>query len=307
MCLTTNNADPTQTTGVRKRLFKQIHARRREAMKEITAYINSVPFTVSAVPETFATNLRIYEYRLDESRDPYIVIREILERWYGTGSKTPPPRWFFETEIEQVVRRATTIEAERINQLATLAQAQNPYTIELLLFSDPYRERIRRVSQRVFEEMKGFTGDTANDLARTLSNYMAQGKGVATVRKAVAERFNVSMARAETIVRTELGKAHRDARNDMTKDARDRLGLDVGVQWISALAPTTRWWHAIRHTKFYTPEQVSDFYSTNANAINCLCMQQTVVRTSDGKILGARKLTQRDERLVRSIAGANKS
>ena len=303
MCLATNSADPTQTTGVRKRVFKQIHARRREAMKEITAYIESVPFTVADVPETFATNRRVYEYRLDESRDPYITIREILERWYGTGRDTPPPRWFFEIEIEQVVRRATTIETERINQLATLAQAQSPYTIELLLFSDPYRERIRRVSQRVFEEMKGFTGDTANDLARTLANYMGQGKGVRTVRKAVAERFNVSMSRAERIARTELGMAHRETRNDMTKDARDRLGLDVGSQWISALAPTTRWWHAARHTKFYTPEQVSAFYSEGANQINCLCLQQTVIRTADGKILGARKLTERDEKLVKSIVG----
>lgn len=298
MCLTTNRADPTQTTGVRKKAFKSIHARRREAMKEISAYIESVPFTTQDVPDTFATNRRVYEYRLDETRDPYIIIREILERWYGTGTDRPVPRWFMESEIEQVIRRATSAEAERINSLATLAGAQNPYTIELLLMSDPYRDRIRRVGQRVFEEMKGFTSDTANNLARTLSNYMAQGKGVATVRKAVAERFNVSMSRAETIARTELGKAHRDTRNDMTKDARDRLGLDVGVQWLSALAPSTRAWHASRHLNFYTPEDVVTFYSDSSNSINCLCSQQSVIRTVDGRILGARKMTERDKRLV---------
>lgn len=303
MCLATNSQqDPTQTTGVRKRAFKQLHARKREAMKEISALIESVPYTIQDYPETFATNRRVYEYELDSSVDVNITIRQIIDRWYGTAGTTPPTRWFMEDEIANVIRRATTIEAERINTLSAAIGLNQPYYVQAILLSDPYRERIRRITQRTFNDMQGFAGDTARDLARTLSDFMAQGKGVATVRKAVAERFNIKMSSAERIVRSELGMAHRGAREAQTRDARDRLGLDAGTQWISALAPTTRPWHAARHLKFYTPEQNAEFYSQNGNGINCLCLQQTVIRARDGTIIGARKETERDKVLVKSLS-----
>jgi uncharacterized protein with gpF-like domain len=49
-----------------------------------------------------------------------------------------------------------------------------------------------------------------------------------------------------------------------------RAGLNTGLLWLSALKPTTRTWHASRHGKVYTTEQVRD-YAENGNKYNCYC------------------------------------
>lgn len=298
MCLIANSkADPTQTTGARRKVIKWLHQCKREALREIKAYADSIPRTSKEIAETVITNRRVYLYELNDT-DPYKVINEIINRWYGTDTPEPRVRWFFALEAEQVVRQSTVSGAERINVLAEAAGLAQPYQVQSILLSQPYQERIRRVASRIFEEMRGFAGDTANDLARTLSEEMAAGRGIEAVKRRLAERFDISMSRAETIARTELAKSHRDTRRDQSKDARDRLDLNIQEQWVSALAPTTRSWHAARHLKFYTPEENAEFYTLRANAVNCLCSQNTVLIAKDGTVIGGRKMTPEDQRLV---------
>lgn len=295
MCLHTNSRqDPTQTAGARRKAFSEIRKRKVAALKEIRRYVESIPVTVREIAENPVVNRRIYLYELRD-RDTYRDIREIIESWFGTGGESPPTRWFMDAQINEVVTRATTQEAERINRLSGAIGISDPYQMERILMSPEFRERIRRVRNRVFEEMRGFTGDLANDLGRTLADQMAQGKGIRTVTGKLTERFNIKESRARTIARTELGKAHRDTRTDQTRDARDNLGLDAREQWISALSPTTRESHAARHLEIYTPEEVAAFYSEDGNAINCLCVTQTVLVAEDGTIVGERQLTERDK------------
>lgn len=295
MCLHTNSRqDPTQTAGARRKAFSEIRKRKIAALKEIRDYVGAIPHRVSEIPDGPVTNRRIYRYELQD-RDTYRDIREIIERFFGTAGENPPTRWFMDAQIEEVVTRATTQEAERINRLSGAIGISDPYQMERILNSPEFRERIRRVRSRVFEELRGFTTDTANDLGRTLADQMAQGKGIRTVTGKLTERFNIKESRARTIARTELATAHRDTRTDQTRDARDNLGLDAREQWISALAPTTRPSHADRHLKLYTPEEVAEFYSEDGNAINCLCVTQTVLVAEDGTIVGERQLTERDK------------
>lgn len=299
MCLITNSkADPTQTTTARRKVIAWMHQCKREALREIKAYADSIPRTSKEIVETVITNRRVYLYELNDT-DPYKVINEIINRWYGTDTPEPRVRWFFSLEAEQVVRQSTVAGAERINVLAEAAGLSQPYQVQSILLSQPYQERIRRVASRVFEEMKGFTGDTANDLARTLSEEMAAGRGIEAVKRRLAERFDISMSRAETIARTELAKSHRDTRRDQTKDSRDRLGLDSRVQLISALAPTTRPSHAVLHLKIVQVEEVEPIYQkTQGQRINCLCSENTVLIAKDGTVIGGRKMTPEDQRLV---------
>lgn len=301
MCLITNSkSDPTQTTTARRKVIKWLHQCKREALREIKAYADSIPRTSKEIVETVITNRRVYLYELNDT-DPYKVINEIINRWYGTDTPEPRVRWFFSLEAEQVVRHSTVAGAERINVLAEAAGLTQPYQVQSILLSQPYQERIRRVASRIFEEMRGFTGDTANDLARTLSEEMAAGRGIEAVKRKLAERFDISMSRAETIARTELAHAHRQAREAQTKDARDRLGLNALDQWVSALAATTRRSHGKRHLKFYTPEENAAFYASvesQGGEINCLCSQNTVLIAKDGTVIGGRKMTPEDQRLV---------
>lgn len=299
MCLHANSRqDPTQTAGARRKAFAEIRQRKIAALKEIRDYVDRIPHSVTEIPDGPVTNRRVYLYELQD-RDTYRDIREILEMWFGTGGENPPTRWFMDAQIEEVVTRATTQEAERINQLAGAVGISDPYQMERILNSPEFAERIRRVRSRVFEEMRGFTGDTANDLGRTLADQMAQGKGIRTVTGKLTERFNIKESRAQTIARSELATAHRDTRASQSKDARDRLGLRVMVQIISSLSPTTRPEHAALHLRIVEIEEVEALYAdTPGQRINCTCSEQSVMVTEDGQIVGERQMTERDKREV---------
>ena len=58
----------------------------------------------------------------------------------------------------------------------------------------------------------------------------------------------------------------------------------LSLLWLSALKPTTRSWHASRHGKVYTTEEVRDFYAENGNRYNCYCSQIPVLLNDDGSI-----------------------
>lgn len=68
-----------------------------------------------------------------------------------------------------------------------------------------------------------------------------------------------------------------------TGEANDLYGLKTLLVHISALSPTTRHTHAVRHAHLYTNEEVRDWYSKDGNSINCKCSQQSVLVDADGK------------------------
>lgn len=70
-------------------------------------------------------------------------------------------------------------------------------------------------------------------------------------------------------------------RNDW---ATDRLGLNTGLLWLSALKPTTRWWHAAEHGKVKTTDWVREFYSRDGNKYHYYCSQIPVLLNDDGSI-----------------------
>jgi uncharacterized protein with gpF-like domain len=92
------------------------------------------------------------------------------------------------------------------------------------------------------------------------------------------------MSRAKNIAQTEQVGALRQAQWNETDWAADRLGLNTGLLWLSALKPTTRSWHASRHGKVYTTEQVRDFYAENGNKWNCYCSQIPCLLTENGDL-----------------------
>lgn len=100
----------------------------------------------------------------------------------------------------------------------------------------------------------------------------------------ISKRLDVSMSKAKTIAQTEQVGALRQAQWNETDWAADRLGLNTGLLWLSALKPTTRTWHASRHGKVYTTEEVRDFYAENGNRYNCYCSQIPVLLNDDGSI-----------------------
>lgn len=76
--------------------------------------------------------------------------------------------------------------------------------------------------------------------------------------------------------------ALRRARWDEADEAKKELGLNIRLMHFSALSPTTRQPHAIRHARIYTAEEVRTWYATGANAINCKCPQVEVLVDAKG-------------------------
>ena len=58
--------------------------------------------------------------------------------------------------------------------------------------------------------------------------------------------------------------------------------LSARLLWESALLPTTRAWHASRHSKTYTAEEVEEFYQRDGNIYNCHCTVVPVITAADG-------------------------
>ena len=61
----------------------------------------------------------------------------------------------------------------------------------------------------------------------------------------------------------------------------------------SALSPTTREDHAARHGEVYTVDEVAEWYSVDANGINCKCTQVEVLLDENGDVIQD-KLQQRE-------------
>ena len=173
-----------------------------------------------------------------------------------------------------------------------LANISDDYTrtITQVLMSDPWQRRAALVGARVFEEMKGFEGDTGRDLARVLRQAVQDGLNPRDVVGTIKERFGVSESRARRIATTEISGALRRGRWDEAQDAESRLGILVRMLWVSALRPTTRLWHASRHGLLYTIQEVREFYATGANAIFCGCTQIETLVDKDGKPVATRAI-----------------
>jgi len=170
------------------------------------------------------------------------------------------------------------------DEVANLAALTSAYTREVtqVIQSDPWQRRVALIRSRVFEEMAGFESETGRDLRRVLRRAVEDGENPMALKDLLSERFSVAQSRAERIARTEVVGAYRRARWDEDQDANERLGIKTGLLWISAFAPNTRPSHAALNGEVVTQDFVRDFYSRDANGINCMCSQTSVLLDGDG-------------------------
>jgi SPP1 gp7 family putative phage head morphogenesis protein len=123
------------------------------------------------------------------------------------------------------------------------------------------------------------------DLANVIADSIGRGINPKETARIISQRLDVSMARAKNMAQTEQVGALRKAQWQETDWARERLGLNTAVLWLSALKPTTRSWHAARHGRTYTTEEVQAFYAVNGNRFNCYCSQIPVILDDNEKVV----------------------
>lgn len=157
-------------------------------------------------------------------------------------------------------------------------------TLMQLLSSPAYQNQIASAYISTYSDWKGISDTARADLANVIADSIGRGINPRETASIVSKRLDVSMAKAKNIAQTEQVGALRQAQWNETDWAADRLGLNTGLLWLSALKPSTRAWHASRHGRVYTTEEVRDFYSEMKNRANCYCSQIPALLTDDGQI-----------------------
>lgn len=272
-----NKANPAGGGRLVSGWLADFDKRAKRAMVSLDAILAAIPVTE---PAQMQTNARRYLYQIDPARLISTVSR-LLAEVLGPASETF-------AEAVQVAYAAGTLEGRRV--LLTLLDDTRDLTGALREL--PYLRRVAFVQARVFEEMKGFVGETAARLGSVLIEQLAEGKAIRDVKKALVEEFRVSKSRAERIARTEIIGALRRGRIDEAAETAEQFDVEIGLMWFSALSPTTRQSHAALHGKVLTPDEVREFYAEDGNAINCKCSQVEVV-LKDGKPIQG-KLVERE-------------
>ena len=270
-----NYQDPTGADALERRAMKDFARRMNKIGKAYKSALDKIPSSI-------AVNAR-YDYQLNQTLlsiilndASYLVDQVLLDgNEYGL--------WFYEY-VDLASEKGTGQSFYNLSQQSPVYAAGRE-SLASILASDPYQQRMALVHARVFEEMKGLSADVKRDMARVLTEGVGRGLNPREVARNLTEQVGIEKRRANRIARTEVTTALRRARWDEAELSMDDLGLNIRLLHLSALSPTTRLRHALRHAHIYTVQEVRDWYAVDANSINCKCSQVEVLVDADGKPL----------------------
>ncbi|WP_145585533.1 phage minor head protein [Yersinia rochesterensis] len=270
-----NKSDPTGLNALERKAMADFARRLKKVQKAYTDALYRFP----ASP---VVNRR-YEYQLDPLMlniiltDASVLVDAVL---LDGGQNY---LWFSEDYVEPAAIRGTNQAYVNLSQQSATYAARRE-SLQAILLSTPYQHRMALTYARVFEEMKGFTAKTKQEMARVLTDGIGRGLNPKEVARNLRDQVGIETRRANRIAQTEIPGALRRARWEEAEDAQS-LGLKTMLVHISALLPTTRRTHAARHSHLYTIEEIRDWYTVNGNSINCHCSQVETLVDDKGKPL----------------------
>lgn len=292
-----NKADPTQSSRQVSRMFNDIEDRYLNIKRMLKALLDlrltgqqreenaqqswMMCNNEGAEPSLYQVNAGkfIYDMTAAELADLLQVVQSILDDELLEGGSQN--LWAMDYVIAECERGT-------LNAFTNLSVQSQVYasqtTLQQLLSSPGHLNQIAAARLTTLSDWKVISDTTRGDLTNIITDAVARGVNPRETASVISKRLDVSMSKAKTIAQTEQVGALRQAQWNETDWAADRLGLNTGLLWLSALKPTTRTWHASRHGKVYTTEEVRDFYAENGNRYNCYCSQIPVLLNHDGSI-----------------------
>lgn len=293
-----SKADPVGTNDLELKAMRDFRARFSRISK---AYQDAL----EQIPSSPVVNKK-YEYLIDRALMQAVLdgaANTVTEQLLQGGKEGV---WFFSAYVSAAYQRGTGQEFSNLSRQSPAYNA-GQMSLQNILLSEPYRRRIGLIAAREFEQMEGLSGDTKSRMSRVLAEGVARGQNPRDVAKSLSnEAAAITRQRANTIARTEISTALRNARLDESAEAESRYGLRTKEMHLSALSPTSRQSHIERHGKLYTREEVQEWYSESANSINCKCVQVSVMVDSEGNPIVEstvdRAIKQREEYLSQNEA-----
>ncbi|WP_074163114.1 phage minor head protein [Enterobacter cloacae] len=221
----------------------------------------------------------IYDMSAQELADLLEAVQAILDDHLLEGGEQN--LW----AMDYVVAEAQRGTLEAFNNLSQQSQVYaSQTTLQQLLSSPGHLNQVAAARLTTFSDWKVISDTARGDLTNIITDAVARGVNPRETASVISKRLDVSMSKAKTIAQTEQVGALRQAQWNETDWAADRLGLNTGLLWLSALKPTTRWWHAAEHGKVKTTDWVREFYSRDGNKYHCYCGQIPVLLNDDGSI-----------------------
>lgn len=221
----------------------------------------------------------IYDMSEQELAELLKAVQSILDDYLLDGGEQN--LW----AMDYVVAEAQRGTLEAFNNLSQQSQVYaSQTTLQQLLSSPGHLNQVATARLTTFSDWKVISDTARGDLTNIITDAVARGVNPRETANVISKRLDVSMSKAKTIAQTEQVGALRQAQWNETDWAADRLGLNTGLLWLSALKPTTRPWHRSRHGRVYTTEEVRDFYAENANRYNCYCAQVPALLDDNGKL-----------------------
>ncbi|BBE77214.1 MULTISPECIES: phage minor head protein [Phytobacter] len=292
-----NKADPTQSGRQVSRMFNDIEARYLDIKRRLKVLFDQrltgrqretngerswmMCNNEGAEPSLYQVNAGTYIYDMTAAQlaDLLQIVQTVLDDSLLDGGSQN--LWALEY-VSAGYERGT------LNAFTNLSVQSPAYasqiTLQQLLSSPAYQNQIASAYVSTYSDWKGISDTARADLANVIADSIGRGINPRETASIVSKRLDVSMAKAKNIAQTEQVGALRQAQWNETDWAADRLGLNTGLLWLSALKPTTRWWHAAEHGKVKSTEWVREFYSRDGNKYHCYCSQIPVLLNEDGSI-----------------------
>lgn len=289
-----NKADPTQSARPVNRMFRDIEERYyrvKVALKQLfderlTGHERGINQQSHAVHGNiiYQVNAGAYIYDMTATQ-----LADLLQRMQiilddallEGGSNNLWALSYVSDEYERGTHQAFT----NLSVQSPIYEQQT--TLQQLLSSPAYQNQVAAAYVSTYSDWLLESDRARGDLANVISDAVGRGINPRETAKIISQRLDVSMSRAKNMAQTEQVGALRQAQWQETDWSRERLGLNTALLWLSALKPTTRSWHAARHGRTYTTEEVGAFYAVNGNRFHCYCSQIPVILDDDGKIVNA--------------------
>lgn len=225
----------------------------------------------------------IYDMSAQELANLLEAVQVILDDYLLEGGEQN--LWAMDY-VAAEAQRGTLEAFNNLSQQSPVYASQT--TLQMLLSSPAYQNQIAAAYISTYSDWKLESDRARGDLANVIADSIGRGVNPRETAQVISKRLDVSMSRAKNMAQTEQVGALRQAQWNETDWAADRLGLKTGLLWLSALKPTTRWWHAAEHGKVKTTEWVREFYSRDGNKYHCYCGQIPVLLNDDGSIFNKR-------------------
>lgn len=292
-----SKVDPTQSAKPVSRMFQDIEGRYLDIKRSLKVLFDQrltgrqrevngerswlMCNNEGAEPSLYQVNAGTYIYDMTAAQlaDLLQIVQTILDdALLDGGSQNLWALDYVAAEYERGTQQAFT----NLSVQSPVYASQT--TLQQLLSSPAYQNQIASAYISTYSDWKGISDSARADLANVIADAIGRGINPRETASVISKRLDVSMSRAKAIAQTEQVGALRQAQRNEVDWAKERLGLNTAILWISALKPTTRATHGARHGKTYTTDEVAEFYSKDGNSYNCYCANIPCLLDDDGKL-----------------------